>query len=240
MAQPSTLDREVMFPKLTEAQISRLMPLGVQHHFGQDEIIFESGGAGIAKFSVILKGRLQVVSPSAAGEVPVTTAEEGDFTGEVDMLSGRHSLVRARAATDCELLEIDQKDLRRIVQTDAELSEIFLRAFVRRRANLIANSTGGLVLLGSAHSADTLRLKEFLSRNGRRHTLRVPRRRAGLRSAGVVRTLRHQPGPDSRGDLRPARRAEQSDQCPPRRLPRLQESDIGLRANSRLDRGRRG
>ncbi len=165
MAQPSTLDREVMFPKLTEAQISRLMPLGVRRHFSQGEIIFESGETH-RNFFVILKGRLQVVSPSAAGEVPVTTAEEGDFTGEVDMLSGRHSLVRARAATDCELLEIDQKDLRRIVQTDAELSEIFLRAFVRRRANLIANSTGGLVLLGSAHSADTLRLKEFLSRNG--------------------------------------------------------------------------
>jgi thioredoxin reductase (NADPH) len=165
MAQPSTLDRELTFPKLTAAQIARLMPLGARRHFAKGEIVFDRGAAH-RSFFVILKGHLQVVSISLDGEVPVTEAEEGEFTGEVDMLSGRQSLVRARAATDCEMLEIDQSDLRRIVQTDAELSEIFLGAFVRRRAQLIARSIGGLVLVGSAHSADTLRLKEFLSRNG--------------------------------------------------------------------------
>src|SRR4029077_410006 len=54
-------------------------------------------------------------------------------------------------------------------QTDAELSEVFLRAFVLRRAHLIAKTLGGVVLIGSSHSADTLRLKGFLVRNAYPH-----------------------------------------------------------------------
>jgi thioredoxin reductase (NADPH) len=164
MAEPFP-DRDLAFPKLTADQIARLMPLGVRRRVVQGEMVFDQGESH-RSFFVILKGRLQVVNVSVAGEVPVTEAGEGEFTGDVDMLSGRRSLVRARASVDSELLEINQDDLRRIVQTDAQLSEIFLKAFVRRRAQLIARGAGGLVLIGSGHSADTLRLKEFLSRNG--------------------------------------------------------------------------
>src|SRR5580693_7942852 len=165
MAELTIPDRDLAFPKLTADQIARLMPIGVRRRVAQGEIVFDQGESH-RSFFVILKGRLQVVNTSVAGEVPVTEAEEGEFTGEVDMLSGRRSLVRARAAVDSELLEIDQANLRRIVQTDAQLSEILLGAFVRRRAQLIARGAGGLVLIGSGHSADTLRLREFLSRNG--------------------------------------------------------------------------
>ncbi len=157
--------RELTFPKLTAEQIARLEPSGVRRRVTKGEIIFDQG-APHRSFFVILEGSVQVVSPSANGEVPVTLAEAREFTGEVDMLSGGHSMVRARAVTDGEVLEIDAAILRRIVQTDAELSEILLRAFLRRRAQLIANAIGDVVLIGSGHSADTLRLKEFLSRNG--------------------------------------------------------------------------
>jgi thioredoxin reductase (NADPH) len=165
MAEPDIPDRDLTFPKLTAEQIARLMPIGVRRKVAQGEIIFDQGEPH-RSFFVILKGRVEIVNPSSGGELPVIDHNEGEFTGEVDMLSGRRSLVRARAATDCELLEIDPANLRRIVQTDAELSQILLGAFVRRRAQLIARSIGGLVLIGSVHSADTLRLKEFLSRNG--------------------------------------------------------------------------
>jgi thioredoxin reductase (NADPH) len=96
----------------------------------------------------------------------VAVHQPGGFTGEVNLLSGRSSLVRARVREASELIEIPRDNLRRLVQTDTELGEIFLRAFVLRRAQLIANSPGDAVLVGSTHSADTLRLRAFLSRNG--------------------------------------------------------------------------
>src|SRR5581483_1313341 len=68
------------------------------------------------------------------------------------------------------LLEIDQDNLRQIIQTDPELSDLFLRAFVLRRTELIAQKSGGVILIGSNHSADTLRLKAFLSRNAQPYT----------------------------------------------------------------------
>jgi hypothetical protein len=54
------------------------------------------------------------------------------------------------------------------VQTDAELSEILMRAFILRRLELIARDLGDVVVIGSMHCAGTLRIKEFLTRNGHR------------------------------------------------------------------------
>jgi thioredoxin reductase (NADPH) len=157
-----------MFPKLSREQMSRLASLGSQRHVAAGEILFDQGAIG-RHFYVVLEGSLEIVNPSAKGETRITIEGDGQFTGEVDMLTGRPSLVRARALTDCELIEIDQATLRRVVQTDTEIGEIVLRAFVERRVGLIARAMGDVVLIGSRHSADTLRLKEFLARNGHPH-----------------------------------------------------------------------
>jgi thioredoxin reductase (NADPH) len=157
--------RDAMFPKLSAAQIARLVPLGARRSFNPGEMIADQGSAGRSLF-VVLEGRLEVVSPTKGGETHITAHEPGQFTGEVNMLAGRPSLVRTRAAAASELLEIDQPTLRHIVQKDPELSEIFLRAFLRRRSSLIEHAAGDLLLIGSQFSADTLRLKEFLAGNG--------------------------------------------------------------------------
>jgi thioredoxin reductase (NADPH) len=115
---------------------------------------------------VVLTGALEAVLPAGEGESHIRLHQPGDFTGELDMLSGRPSLVRARTAEPSELLEIDPARLRNIVQNDPELGEFLLRVFVRRRVALISRAMGDVSLIGSRYSADTLRLKEFLSRNG--------------------------------------------------------------------------
>jgi thioredoxin reductase (NADPH) len=121
------------------------------------------------EFYVLLEGRIEIDSPGRHGDAHITVHEGGQFSGELDVVTGRPSLVRARAVVASELLEIDVASVRRIVQIDPELSELFLRAFVLRRAHLIANTLGGVVLIGSSHSSDTLRLKAFLVRNGHPH-----------------------------------------------------------------------
>jgi thioredoxin reductase (NADPH) len=96
-------------------------------------------------------------------------SDRGEFTGDVNLLSGRGTLIRARALEASTLLEIDRANLRHIMQTDAALGQIFLNAFLLRRVFLISNSVGDAVLIGSNHSSDTLRLREFLARNGQPH-----------------------------------------------------------------------
>jgi len=82
------------------------------------------------------------------------------------MISGQRCLVRGRITEPGEFLELSGDGLRSLIAKDAELSEIFMRAFILRRLELIRRGQGNIILMGSRHSAKTLRLREFLSRNG--------------------------------------------------------------------------
>jgi thioredoxin reductase (NADPH) len=86
------------------------------------------------------------------------------------MISGRRCLVRGRVTSAGEFLEISPDGLRSLIARDAELSEIFMRAFILRRVALITRGQGSMILLGSRHSPETLQLREFLSRNSHPYT----------------------------------------------------------------------
>ncbi|MEP6956074.1 MAG: FAD-dependent oxidoreductase, partial [Chthoniobacterales bacterium] len=92
--------------------------------------------------------------------------QPGGFAGEVTMLSGRRTLFRARATASGEVIELDREHFLSLIRTDAELGEIIMRAFILRRVALVARGIGDVVVVGSRHSAGTLRIKEFLTRNG--------------------------------------------------------------------------
>ncbi len=156
-----------MFPTLTPAQIDRIAGHGHRRDVRAGEVLIEAGEQN-TRFFVVLAGTIDVVRPIGDHEEPVIVHEAGQFTGEINMLSARRSLVRARAATDGKVIAVDRDELRALVQRDSELSEILMRAFIlRRMASLAAaKDNNDLVLLGSRNSSSTLHIKEFLSRNG--------------------------------------------------------------------------
>ena len=158
-----------VFPTLTAEQIDRIRPLSKVRKVKAGEILFEPGD-GDVPFFVILSGSLDIVQPDRQGERLIVRHEAGSFTGEITMISGRLSLARGRVTAAGEFLEVSNHDLRTLVARDAELSEIFMRAFILRRVELINRGAGNVILLGSRHSAQTLRLREFLTRNGHPHT----------------------------------------------------------------------
>jgi thioredoxin reductase (NADPH) len=160
--------REQMFPSLSPAEMERLTSLGHRRRVGRGEVLYEQGEA-TPDFYVVVSGALELVQPGDGHEVPITVLRPGQFTGEINMLSGRRSMARARMAESGELLAITPEALRKLVQFDVELSDIFMRASILRRVALIASSQGDTVLIGSTHSAATLRIREFLTRNGEPH-----------------------------------------------------------------------
>ena len=121
-------------------------------------------------FFVVTAGRLEMVLPSGTTEKLITVFGPGQFTGEVNMLSGRPVLVRSRASEPGEVIELDREHLVALVQTDSEIGEIIMRAFIIRRVELIAQGLGDVVVVGSNHCSGTLRVKEFLTRNGHPYT----------------------------------------------------------------------
>ena len=161
--------RREAFPVLTAEQISRIRPLSKVLQVKAGDILFEPGDSDVP-FFVVLSGSMEIVQPDRHGERAIVKHEAGGFTGEMTMLSSRLALVRGRVTEAGEFLQMSTHDLRTLVARDAELSEIFMRAFILRRVALIDRGLGNVILLGSRHSAQTLRLREFLTRNGHPHT----------------------------------------------------------------------
>ena len=169
MADASTDRQKQMFPELTEGQLRRISSIGERRDVRAGEILFEVGEQN-TKFFVVIAGGIEVVRPIGDREVLVVQHGPGQFTGEVNMLSARRSIVRGRALGDGSVIAVERERLRALVQRDPELSEILMRAFILRRVGLLSQVDNELVLLGSPHSGATLRLKKFLTRNAQPFT----------------------------------------------------------------------
>ena len=154
-----------IFPTLTPDQIARIGRHATGRRVSAGEVLIEEGSATVP-FFVVKTGRLDVVRVSALGEELIATHGPGQFTGEVNMLSGRRALFRMRAGTDGEVIELHRECVQELVQTEADLGHILLRAFILRRIELLSHHMGDVVVVGSRHSRDTLRIQEFLTRNG--------------------------------------------------------------------------
>jgi thioredoxin reductase (NADPH) len=152
-------------PTLTEAQIARIAAYGRARRVRGGEVLVEAG-MRTDRFFVVTAGQIEIVRLSGATEELIAVYGPGMFTGELTLLSGRRGLAQVRAGEVGEVIEVDREHLLALVQTDSELSDILMRAFILRRVELIAHGIGDVTLIGSSHCAGTLRVKEFLTRNG--------------------------------------------------------------------------
>lgn len=162
---PLVAPREKVFPALTEAQIERVKARGRVRTVATGEVLVDQGDAGIP-FFVVLTAELEAVRQAELGRRIITLSGRGQFSGELNTLSGRRTIFRVQVSKPGELIELDRSHMLALVQEDEEIGEIVMRAFLLRRAGLVTGGVGDVVLLGSAHSVDTWRLKEFLLRNG--------------------------------------------------------------------------
>jgi thioredoxin reductase (NADPH) len=157
------------FPTLTEVQIARIAAHGRSRSVEAGEVLVRAGVRN-ASFFVVVSGRLDIIQLSDGIETLIVVHKPGQISGELNLISGRRAVFSVRAGETGEVIEVDHEHLMAIVQTDADLSEILMRAFILRRARLIAAGRGDVVLIGSRHSQNTLRIQEFLTRNSHPYT----------------------------------------------------------------------
>jgi thioredoxin reductase (NADPH) len=165
---------EQMFPKLTPAQLGRLAAHSTLRDVAAGEVLLEVGAPATGIF-IVTAGSVEVLAPTSdvrkgvCDYVLMTVLTPGDFSGEMSTLRGTAGLVRLRVRESGTVRVTSLDELRRLVQNDAELSEMFMRAFILRRMGMLESGYAAVTLLGSNHSGDTLRVREFLTRNGRPH-----------------------------------------------------------------------
>lgn len=141
--------RAQVFPQLTQTQLKRLEGFGHRMAARAGELLVQPGDRS-GRVLVILTGSAEVVRPGLLGDEQVTVLSPAEFTGELSSLRGASAFVRTRMREDGTVLVIEHEGLRRLVLTDSELSEIFMRAFILRRMALVA-SPGAVILIGSRH-----------------------------------------------------------------------------------------
>ncbi|HXD20848.1 MAG TPA: FAD-dependent oxidoreductase [Vicinamibacterales bacterium] len=161
----SASHQALMFPTLTPEQIDQIAREGVTREVARGEVLIGVGDAPVP-FFVVKSGLVQIVRPSLQGDSVVVTHGPGRFTGEANLFLGRRSLTRAEVAEPGEVVELSHEAVRHLVQSQPEISDILMKAFIYRRIELVAHGFGDVALIGSTHSAPTLRIREFLTRNG--------------------------------------------------------------------------
>ncbi len=150
-------------PTLSADQMDRIKCLAKLRRVQVGEILYETSQLDVPLFVV----EAGVVSITRTGEDDTILAvrEAGQFTGEMSVISGKRSLLKARVTSAGRLLELSRDQVLSLMAKDTELSEVFMEAFVARRLLMIQQGEGNVVLFGTKNSARTLALREFLMRN---------------------------------------------------------------------------
>jgi thioredoxin reductase (NADPH) len=161
----SAANAALLFPTLSSAQIERIAAVGLTRPITRGEVLIEGGQTNVP-FFVLKAGGIEVIRPSGLGDVLIAVLGPAQFTGDVSMILGRPAQMRLRVSDPGEVIQLTRDQMHALIQTDAELSEVLMKALIYRRTAMVAQGIGDVLLIGSVHSAATLRIKEFLTRNG--------------------------------------------------------------------------
>ena len=155
----------LMFPVLSSAQIARIASHGVIRPITRGEVLIDSGQTNVP-FFVLKAGEIEVIRPSALEEILIAVVRPAQFTGDISMILGRPAQMRLRVSDSGEVVQLTRDQMHALIQTDAEISEVLMRALIHRRLAMVARGIGDVLLIGSAGTGATLRIKQFLTRNG--------------------------------------------------------------------------
>jgi thioredoxin reductase (NADPH) len=157
-------EQEIAFPVFGSDELSALARRGHPRTVHAGDILFAEGDRDFC-FYVVVKGAIAIVEHSSDEERLIRMHLPGEFTGDVDMLSGRRALITARAEKDGELLEMSTGELRHTVDEIPEIGETIVKAFLMRRSLLLSEGFVGVRIIGSRFSPDSHRLRDFATRN---------------------------------------------------------------------------
>jgi len=154
---------ETAFPGLTAAEIAVLKPLATAHTYVDGEIVFRAGQADI-DLCVVESGQIDILNPTDGNRVIVTHGP-GQFSGDIDLLTGRPVIVTAVARGQSRVWRLPGSHLRALLNRLPSLGEKLIVAFTRRRELLSQSGVLGLRVVGPGRCRDTNTVREFLYKN---------------------------------------------------------------------------
>jgi thioredoxin reductase (NADPH) len=154
---------EVAFPRLTSAELALVKPLAAPRDFADGETIFRAGQADIDLY-IVETGKIEIRNPTDGDRV-IVVHESGQFSGDIDLLTGRPVIVTAVARGQTHVLCIPGSQLKALLNRVPTLGEKLIVAFTRRRELLSQLGSIGLRVVGPGRCRDTNAVREFLYKN---------------------------------------------------------------------------
>src|SRR2546427_10365596 len=133
-----------MFPELSPAQIARIASLGVIRPITRGEVLIYGVQTNVP-FFVLMAGEIEVIRPSALEEILVAIVRPTQFTGDISMILGRPAQMRLRVRDSGGVVQLTRDQMHALIQTDAEISEVLMRALIHRRVAVVAQGIGDVL-----------------------------------------------------------------------------------------------
>ena len=133
-------EQATLTPTLSEEQILFLDAIGIRRRYAAREVIQDRDSRSPGVF-VVLEGNVNLLGVSNRTESVLAVLSRGMFSGEINQLSDRQSLVSYQSADECEIVYIDRKTLRTTLRGNASLGNTFLSCFIMRLGKPVISSS---------------------------------------------------------------------------------------------------
>jgi CRP-like cAMP-binding protein len=137
-----------LFAQLSERSFSELLMHARSLSFEHDQEIFHQGDAGDALF-VIAEGSVGVIDEGPPRR-PITRLVEGDFFGEIALLSDRPRSATCLALAETQLIRIDRAVMKRLIASDPQVLPVLLRFFRDRSVERLLSTNPLFTVLSEA------------------------------------------------------------------------------------------
>jgi len=156
---------------VTPAMMRRLHGYGSVDSVEPGAHLFKQGER-LVDFFVVISGELELYERKGRTSCEVaSTLAKLQFTGELDLLNDRPTLLSCRAVMNSTVLRVSRESVRKLMRTELDIAELILTEWIIRRARLVNDRQGGIIVVGDSHAAETMRIERFLIGNGHPHQL---------------------------------------------------------------------
>lgn len=154
----------IAFPILTPEQIRTIAPDAEPRAVNAGTVLVREGSRNFC-FYIVQRGSVRITERSSGEEREITRHMPGEFTGDIDMLTGHRAFFNAIAEADTSVIELSGQELREVIRARSSVGDLLLNAFLMRRDLLLDSDFQGVRVIGSRWAHDTFRIRDFLARN---------------------------------------------------------------------------
>ena len=130
------LSKQSWLENVGESQLKLLAEGASLKHFAKDDNLVTQGNEGDSMFFILHGSAKVLIKGPRKSEVYVADKKEGDYFGEMSLLTGEVRTATVRASEDIEVIEIDKEHFTEILAEDSDVLKNLIKALESNQSSL--------------------------------------------------------------------------------------------------------